>query len=447
MGNRHFDDILYVGSTEKIFEEAKTVLCLISPDFNIQPVSAAFETAVSLFEGKYPGYQPCNTKYHDLNHTVGVFLAMARLIHGAAINGKNFSKQYIALGLIAALFHDGGYIQEEADTKGTGAKYTKIHVRRSMELLARHGTAHGLSDEETAAGGLMILCTDPSADIAVIDFPSEEIAFLGKTLGVADFLAQMADRIYLEKLLYLYHEFKEGGVEGYEDEIDLLKKTTGFYMFTEQRIRMMLEKADRFLRSHFALRWNISENLYKTAIERQKAYLQQILTSPDFDPVKYLKRGGVAEEIFLRNRERKADMKTGKIITQDSEIRTMLLNSKEIAVLGLSPKPERDSFRVAKYLKEQGYKIIPVRPGQKEILGEKVCASLDDIHKAIDIVVVFRNNEQVMSHVEETIRLMPKVFWMQLGIENHEAAKLLTDAGIDVVMNRCIMVEHERLCK
>ncbi len=304
MGDRHIDDILYINSAEKVFEEVKTILCLISPHFNLQPLSSAFDIAVSLFEGKYPGYQPCNTKYHDLNHTVSVFLATARLIHGAVINGKIFSKQHITLGLIAALFHDGGYIQENADTKGTGAKYTKIHVRRSMELLERHGAGHGLSEAEIAAGRLMILCTDPLADIATIDFPSEEIAFLGKTLGVADFLAQMADRIYLEKLLYLYHEFKEGGVEGYEDEIDLLKKTTGFYMFTEQRIRMMLEKADRFLRSHFALRWNISENLYKTAIERQKTYLQNILKSPDFDPLRDLKRGGIAEEIFLRSKEK-----------------------------------------------------------------------------------------------------------------------------------------------
>lgn len=141
MGDRHIDDILYINSAEKVFEEVKTILCLISPHFNLQPLSSAFDIAVSLFEGKYPGYQPCNTKYHDLNHTVSVFLATARLIHGAVINGKIFSKQHITLGLIAALFHDGGYIQENADTKGTGAKYTKIHVRRSSEENGTFGAA------------------------------------------------------------------------------------------------------------------------------------------------------------------------------------------------------------------------------------------------------------------------------------------------------------------
>jgi len=137
--------------------------------------------------------------------------------------------------------------------------------------------------------------------------------------------------------------------------------------------------------------------------------------------------------------------KSGKIITRDDEIKEILATSKTIAVLGLSPKPERDSNRVARYLKEQGYKIIPVRPGQKEILGEKAFASLDDIKEPVDIVDVFRRSNQIMPHVQESLRLKPKAFWMQLDIENQEAAELLTESGIDVVMNMCIKVEHNRL--
>ena len=139
-------------------------------------------------------------------------------------------------------------------------------------------------------------------------------------------------------------------------------------------------------------------------------------------------------------------MKTGRIITQDEDIKDILNTTKTIAVLGLSPKPERDSNRVARYLKDRGYKIIPVRPAQKEILGEKAYRSLDDIKEPVDIIDVFRNPAQIIPHVPEAIRLKPKVFWMQLNIENPEAADLLTAAGIDVVMDRCIEVEHERLC-
>jgi len=139
-------------------------------------------------------------------------------------------------------------------------------------------------------------------------------------------------------------------------------------------------------------------------------------------------------------------MKTGRIITQDDNIRDILNSAKTIAILGLSPKPERDSNRVAGYLKDHGYRIIPIRPAQKEILGEKAYRSLDDIKEPVDIVNVFRNSSQIIPHAHEAMRLKPKVFWMQLNIENREAAALLTSAGIDVVMDRCIEVEHERLC-
>jgi predicted CoA-binding protein len=140
-------------------------------------------------------------------------------------------------------------------------------------------------------------------------------------------------------------------------------------------------------------------------------------------------------------------MKSGKIINEDSDIKDMLENAKTIAILGLSPKPERDSNRVARYLKDHGYKIIPVRPGREEILGRSAFATLDDIKENVDIVDVFRNPEQILLHAHEAIRMQPKVFWMQLGIENQKAASLLAKAGIDVVMNKCIKIEHDRLCK
>lgn len=140
-------------------------------------------------------------------------------------------------------------------------------------------------------------------------------------------------------------------------------------------------------------------------------------------------------------------MKKGELITQDSRIRELLSTSRTIAVVGISPKPERDSYRVSRYLKENGYAIVPVRPAQQEILGEKAFSSLDDIPGPVDIVNVFRKPDQVAVHAKEALLLRPKLFWMQLGIENEAAANLLMDAGIDVVMNRCIMVDHERLFK
>ena len=138
-------------------------------------------------------------------------------------------------------------------------------------------------------------------------------------------------------------------------------------------------------------------------------------------------------------------MDRGRILTADEEIRALLAAAKTVAVIGISPKPERDSHRVAAYLKAKGYRIVPVRPAQEEILGEKAYARLDDVRGPIDIVDVFRRPEQVPPHAEEALRLKPRAFWMQEGIEHREAAKRLTAAGIDVVMNRCIMREHARL--
>lgn len=138
-------------------------------------------------------------------------------------------------------------------------------------------------------------------------------------------------------------------------------------------------------------------------------------------------------------------MESGKILTSDKDIKDILERTATIAILGLSPKPERDSHMVAKYLKNHGYKIIPVRPGQNEILGEKAYASLDAIKEPVDMVNVFRRSEQIPIHAEEAILIKPSVFWMQLGIEHIDAANDLISQGIDVVANRCIKVEYNRL--
>lgn len=134
--------------------------------------------------------------------------------------------------------------------------------------------------------------------------------------------------------------------------------------------------------------------------------------------------------------------KKGEILTSDRQIKAVLEQAKTIAVVGLSPKPERDSHDVARYMQQNGYAIIPVRPAQKEILGEKAYKTLELVPGPVDIVNVFRRSEDVGPLVDGAIAVGCKVFWMQLGISNMEAAKRLTDHGIDVIMNRCIKVDH-----
>jgi len=296
--------LVRMDSPEAVLGEVLVILGLISPEFNTAPVTSAFNKAISLYEGTYPGYRPCNTGFHDLRHTTDTFLAQARLIHGAVVDGETFTEREIVLGLIAAVLHDAGYIQEEHDTEGTGAKFTATHVQRSMDFLQHHGAEYGLSEEEIAAGRAMILCTDLATDISTIEFPSAVIELLGKILGAADLLAQMADRTYLEKLLFLYHEFKEANIGGYESEVDLLQKTVGFYEFIAQRFETTLDSTDLFMISHFASRWNIDTNLYHTAIQRQKNYLQQILEMAGSDPRDHLKRDGIIDKVREKHGEK-----------------------------------------------------------------------------------------------------------------------------------------------
>jgi hypothetical protein len=166
-----------------------------------------------------------------------------------------------------------------------------------MDFLAQYGPVLGLTDEEIANGRVIILCTDLAVAIPSIQFSSESIALLGKLLNAADLMAQMAERIYLEKLLFLFHEFKEGNVNGFEGEVDLLRKTMGFYDVVSTRFDDVAEKADRYLRLHFTARWELDSNLYQEAILRQKNYLQEILSIPDADPRDHLRRRSVVRKV------------------------------------------------------------------------------------------------------------------------------------------------------
>jgi predicted CoA-binding protein len=119
--------------------------------------------------------------------------------------------------------------------------------------------------------------------------------------------------------------------------------------------------------------------------------------------------------------------------------------SRVVAVVGLSSKPDRPSYRVASYLKEQGYKIIPVNPAEKEILGELCYPDLVSIPELVDAVDIFRHSEEVLPIVEEAIRIGAKAVWMQEGVINEEAAARAREAGLMVVMDKCMRKEHMKL--
>lgn len=123
----------------------------------------------------------------------------------------------------------------------------------------------------------------------------------------------------------------------------------------------------------------------------------------------------------------------------------ILNSSRVIAVVGLSPRTERASYQVASYLKEQGYRIIPVNPRAKKILGRVCYSGLSFIPEAVDAVAIFRCSEEVPSIVEEAIKVGAKAVWMQEGVINEEAAARAEKAGLAVVMDKCMVKEYQRL--
>jgi len=127
------------------------------------------------------------------------------------------------------------------------------------------------------------------------------------------------------------------------------------------------------------------------------------------------------------------------------KIKDILKKCKRIAVVGLSPKEERDSNKVARYLMQQGYEIVPVNPGQNEILGQKCFKTLEDIPFKVDLVDLFLNPTRIPPVVDQAIEIGADVIWMQLGVVHNEAAQKARHSGKTVVMNKCIKIEHHNL--
>jgi predicted CoA-binding protein len=132
-------------------------------------------------------------------------------------------------------------------------------------------------------------------------------------------------------------------------------------------------------------------------------------------------------------------------MNSDQVMKEILLSTKTIASVGLSSNPEKESFGVVAYLKEQGYRIIPVNPTATEILGEKSYPDLESIPEKVDVVQVFRKPEDVPPVVDSAIKIGAKVVWMQEGVSHEEAAQKARAAGLQVVMDACMRANHRRL--
>ena len=254
-------------------------------------LTQSFRDVARLFRGEYPGHQPCDTDYHDLQHTLDVTLAMSRLMAGyeqARRGATHLDARLFELGVITALFHDCGYIRREGEEDiSTGAAFTKVHVSRGGEFL-RHYLHDIGRDGDAPLAAQLIHFTGyevPVQDIAVAE-PAHRL--LGNLLGSADIIAQMSDRCYLEKVRdRLYDEFVEGGIARqrqpngahqvlFASPEDLVFKTPAFYATALKRLEQMLGGVHAFAEAHFG-----GQNLYVEEVERNVRYATKVAEHRD----------------------------------------------------------------------------------------------------------------------------------------------------------------------
>jgi hypothetical protein len=281
-------------------------VCVSSPDEVRDAVQAIFQGAFAgssfdilwvafhdferLFRGQYGDYLGCDTVYHDIQHTLDMSLAMARLLAGyekSAAPADRLGHERAVIGLIAALFHDSGYIRRRSETAIlNGAEFTGHHVSRSAEFLRGYLPLIGLGDQAAVAAQVVHFTGyEMSLDDIELDDPKDSL--MGHLLGTADLMAQMADRCYLEKCRdRLYAEFVLAGVATrpgpsgiqYESGIDLLRQTPGFFRLSaRERLDTKFNRAYRYIEAVCDAR-----NPYFEAMEQNLGHLDRVIGADDW---------------------------------------------------------------------------------------------------------------------------------------------------------------------
>ena len=254
----------------------------------------AFYDFDRLFTGKYPGYKGCDTTYHDMQHTLDMTLAVARLIVGyerSVDPPDRLGHQRAQMAIVTSLFHDSGYIRhDERDSNfHNGAEFTLYHVSRSADFLRRYLPDLGMS-KEAAVSSMIVHFTGYELDLDNIELDDPRDSICGHLLGTADLIAQMSDRCYLEKCRdRLYNEFVLGGIAvenaspgeymvRYKSGIDLLAKTPMFYQqVSRKRLQKKFNRAYRYIEVLYN-----GENPYVDAMTNNIKHLVRILQSGDW---------------------------------------------------------------------------------------------------------------------------------------------------------------------
>jgi len=279
-----------------VWGKAVDIIKLISPAYDLAIVQTSFDDIVRMFRGKYPGYCPIKTLYHNLHHTMDVFLCAIRLMHGVHLSGIKLTDNELTKVMMAALMHDIGYAQRVGEDTGTGAQYTLTHVGRGIKFMKRYVIEKDFPPDLAGPLEFIIRCTDPAENIPDMDFPDERTHMLGQIVSSADLTGQMADRTYLEKLLFLYLEFEEAHFGNYQSIHDMLSKTQDFYKKIHHKLDVDLGGLYTKLAVHFKDRYGVERNFYLESIEKNITYLATITKQNEEMHLAMLKRGGIVEK-------------------------------------------------------------------------------------------------------------------------------------------------------
>jgi hypothetical protein len=256
------------------------------PDAPAPALERAFADTGRMYRGEHRDYLPCDTEYHDIQHVLDVTLAMARLMDGYQRGGRNGSpaltKDLYLVGVLAALFHDFGYLRRRNDHKHRyGAEYTLVHVSRGAGFLRSYARELGVEERLACAASMLVHFTGYERAVETIHMRDETLHRIGLMLGTADIIAQMADRCYLEKCRdRLYPEFVLGGLAGrlrpnrlptFASGEDLVTKTPAFYQSACKRLDGQLERSYDYAARHFG-----GPNLYLEEMRKNAEHAQSV---------------------------------------------------------------------------------------------------------------------------------------------------------------------------
>jgi hypothetical protein len=260
---------------------------IVFPDFDTRYIGHRFHNVVDMFEGRYPGYMPMDTAYHDLEHTMQTTYCLFQLLLGWHRHQQSptLAPQHYNIALITILLHDIGYLKEVRDFSGSGAKYTHVHEQRSCRHAREYLSRRGWSEDNIQVVERLISCTGPRSDLTLIHFESPEEAILGQAICTADFIGQMSDPRYVEKLPDLYREF----LESYEFQglplaerpflsyEDMLQKTPGFWeTFVHWKMQEQCGNIWRCFKDP-----DTGLNIYLDAVQRNIEKIRTLITAGD----------------------------------------------------------------------------------------------------------------------------------------------------------------------